>query len=293
MLYLTHALNGLLMIGLPLALGVFLARRLGVGWRLFWIGAVTFAASQVVHLPLNIGLTRLAANGTLPRPPDEWKLVINAAILGLTAGLCEETARYLIYRGWLKSARTWREGLMFGAGHGGIEAMIFGTLALYAFIQLAALRSTDLSTLNLSAEQLAAVQSQMTEYWSAPWYATLVGALERVFALCFHLSAAVMVLQAFTRKNSLWLILAILWHAAIDGLAVYAVGTWDVYAAEGVAGVAAVISLGIIFALRSRAPMVARPGAAAFPAPALPAPAPVTPVPVEVSKEKLDQTRYQ
>lgn len=291
MLYLTHALNGLLMIGLPLALGVFLARRLGVGWRLFWIGAVTFAASQVVHFPLTIGLTRLAAGGYLPKPPAEWKLVTNAALLGLTAGLCEETARYLVYRGWLKPARTWREGLMFGAGHGGIEAMIFGTLALYAFIQLAALRSTDLNTLALTPEQLTAVQTQLTEYWSAPWYATLVGALERVFALCFHLSAAVMVLQVFTRKNSLWLILAILWHAAIDGLAVYAVGTWGIYAAEGVAGVAAVISLGILFALRK--PIAASPEMAAVPAPALPAPTPVTPDPVEVSKEKLDQTRYQ
>ena len=130
MLYLTHALNGLLMIGLPLALGAFLARRLGVGWRLFWIGAVTFVASQVVHLPLNIGLTRVAAGGYLPKPPAEWKLAANAAILGLTAGLCEETARYLVYRWWLKSARTWRDGLMFGAGHGGIEAMIFGTLEI-------------------------------------------------------------------------------------------------------------------------------------------------------------------
>src|SRR5688572_30652271 len=117
MLYLTYALNFLLMIALPILLGAFLARRLGVRWSLFGIGAVTFIASQVVHLPLNAGLTALFANQILPNPPLVWKLPFNAIVLGLTAGLCEEIARYVVYRRWIKSARTWREALMFGAGH--------------------------------------------------------------------------------------------------------------------------------------------------------------------------------
>ena len=46
-------LNPLLMIALGLGLGVFFGRRLGAEWRLFGIGAVTFIASQVFHIPFN------------------------------------------------------------------------------------------------------------------------------------------------------------------------------------------------------------------------------------------------
>lgn len=105
MLYVIHALNFILMILLPLLLGLLLARRLGTKWSLYAIGAVTFIASQIVHIPLNNGLTALFAQKILPAPPDAWKLPFNMVVLGLTAGLCEEIARYLVYRYWIKSAR--------------------------------------------------------------------------------------------------------------------------------------------------------------------------------------------
>ena len=252
MLYATHFLNFALMVLMPILLGVLLARRLGLKWGLYLVGAATFVASQVVHIPLNSGLTALFANRTLgvPAPPVAWRLPFNAVVLGLTAGLCEEIARYLVYRYWIKSARTWREALMFGAGHGGIEAIIFGALAGVAFVQLVTLRNADLSTLPLTAHQVVALREQITAYWSAPWYATLLGAVERAFTLCFHLSAAVLVLQAFRRKNLLWLGAAILWHAAADASAVFVVGTRGVYWAEAAVGVFGVASLAVIFALK-------------------------------------------
>jgi hypothetical protein len=47
-----RALNALLMIVLPLALGACLARRYRVPWSPFGWGAVTFIGAQLVHLPL-------------------------------------------------------------------------------------------------------------------------------------------------------------------------------------------------------------------------------------------------
>jgi len=249
--YIFHALNALLMIALPVLLGVFIARRWHMSWGLFGVGAVTFVASQVVHLPLNIGLTWLFANHILPNPPVEWKLPFNLVVLGLTAGLCEETARFVVYRWWIKSARTWREALMFGAGHGGAEAIILGVLAGIAFVQLAALRTTDLTTLPLTAEQLAALQMQLTDFWTASWSFSLLGAVERALALCLHLSLAVMVLQVFRRKQLWWLGAAILWHAIVNAVALYMFATWGAYWSETVLAGLAAVSLGIVFALRS------------------------------------------
>ncbi len=254
MLYVTYALNFLLMIGLPLLLGFFLWKRLGTPWRLFGVGAVTFIASQVVHLPLLWGLTALFQQGLLPPVPQAYKLIFNAVVLGLMAGLCEELARYLVLRFWIKSTRTWRGALMFGAGHGGIEAILFGLLAGLSFVNMVGLRTMDLSTLPLGASQAALLAKQVAAYWAAPWYASLLGAVERVFAICFHLSATLLVLQVFTRQNRLWLGAAILWHALLDAVAVFVVGTAGPYPTELVAGVFALAGLAIIYWLRPRQP---------------------------------------
>ncbi len=290
--YVTHFLNFALMIVLPILLGMFLARRLGAPWSLYAVGAVTFVASQVVHLPLNAGLTALFAQGLLPAPPEAWKLPFNAVVLGLTAGLCEEVARYLVYRYWLKSARTWREALMFGAGHGGMEAILLGALAGLAFVNFVALRNVEATALPLPADAQALAARQITAYWSAAWYATLLGALARAFALCFHLSAAVMVLQAFRRKNRLWLVAAILWHAAVNAAAVYAVGRWGVYWTEAIVGVFALASVGLIFVLRDSA--AEPPLRAGSPGPVIlqsPLPA-AAPAPDAEFRRQLDETRF-
>ena len=46
-------LNSLLMIGLGLGLGILLARRFGLSWGLYGVGALTFIGSQVLHIPFN------------------------------------------------------------------------------------------------------------------------------------------------------------------------------------------------------------------------------------------------
>jgi uncharacterized membrane protein YhfC len=254
-----RSLNGVLMILLPIALGFFLSRKLRQPWKLFGIGALTFIASQVVHLPLLYGLTALFKAKLLPNPPVEWSLTFNAVLLGLFAGLCEEIARYLVYRLFLKEARTWGNALMFGAGHGGLEAILLGLLVIVTLMQMITLRNLGLESLNLPADQLAIAQKQIVEYWSAPDYAALLGALERLFALITHLALTVIVLQTFTRNSIAYLLLAIAWHAIIDGVAVFAVGTVGPYWTEAIIAVFALVNLILIFAFRS--------GDAASPAP--------------------------
>jgi hypothetical protein len=194
------------MLALPIGLGVYLTRRFGWGWRLWWIGAGTFVFSQVGHIPFNAGLTALFQNNILPAPPDAWKLPFNAVVLGLSAGLWEEIARYATYRWWVKEARTWRKGVLLGAGHGGIEAIILGLLVLLAYVNMSIAAQMDLTGL-VPADQLALAQQQISAYWSAPWYASLG-----------HWSAPSprpstsppdAVLQAFTRKQIRWLWLAV------------------------------------------------------------------------------------
>jgi uncharacterized membrane protein YhfC len=243
------------MIGMPIALAMGLARKTKVSWMLFGIGAATFIGSQVVHLPLNWGLTLLFRAIWPSTQPQWWHLPFNAIVLGLTAGLCEETARYIGYRWLIKKAHTlaWRDALMLGAGHGGTEAIILGLLVAITFVNMVIVRGMDLGHLGLTGQNLKLAQQQIAAYWSAPWYMALLGALERFIALFVQVSLAVLVLQVFTRRDWRWLLVAQGYHLIVDAVAVVGIRSgWPMPIIEVTIAPFAIISLGIILGLRPR-----------------------------------------
>jgi uncharacterized membrane protein YhfC len=286
MLYVTYTLNFVLMIGMPFLLAAFLARRLHVRWGLFWVGTVTFIGSQVVHLPLNALLGRL---GVIKAATTGSALVWYAVLLGLSAGLCEELARYLVLRFWLKRDRSWRSALMFGAGHGGVESFIVGVITAVGTINIFVLRNIDPAKLGVSADKIPAIQAQIAAAWGVPPLYPLLGAVERVSAISTHLFLAVLVMQVFIRHNYLYLVAAILWHALTDGVAVYAGSTWGVLPTEAAIAVLALIGLALMFALRQLEPIVVAPGEATLPPP--PASGPL--LAGDASADQLDRTKFQ
>ena len=288
-LYLTYPLDGLIMVGLGIGLGIWLTRKFNLPWHLWWIGAATFVLSQVGHIPFNAGLTALFARGILPSPPASYHLIFNAVVLGLSAGLWEELARYATYRWWAKEARSWRKGLLLGSGHGGIEAILLGFYVLYVFIRIVTLQGADLTAL-FPADQLALAQAQITAYWSTPWYLTFLGAVERFFTLLAHLSLSLLVLQAFTRGKSYWIWLAVFWHALLDASAVYSAGTWGAVWSEVILAGFTIVNLGLIFFLRQPEP---EPASDQSPE-QLPDPDQIPILPeIDITPDTLDSTRYQ
>jgi uncharacterized membrane protein YhfC len=288
-LFWAHFFNGFLMIALPIGLGIYLARRFKLGWRLWWIGAATFVLSQVGHIPFNWAIGSLLNQTSMVNWPKTVQLIFNAVFGGLSAGLFEESFRYGMYRWWAKNARSWGKGLLAGAGHGGIEAILLGGLALYGFIQLFVLRNADASQLSqvVGADKVELAQAQITAYWSVPWNMSILGAVERFFAIPFQLALSLLVMHAFIRRRGWWIWLAVGLHALVDGVAVYLAGIGlSAYAIEGVVGLFAILSVIIIFVLRQPEPQLElEPAAAQVPE--------FTPKPIEETPENLDKTRYQ
>ncbi|MGD8633137.1 MAG: YhfC family glutamic-type intramembrane protease [Anaerolineales bacterium] len=245
MLTVAHVLNFTVMIALPLALGIWMKKRFGLSWALFGWGALTFIASQVLHVPFN-QIVLVPWIVRLGFPESGSGLVIGSLLVGLSAGVFEELARYVVLRRWAGGARSWRSGLFYGVGHGGAEAIIFGGLALFAFVQAVALRDADLVAL-LGAQQAALAQEQLGVYWSMSPGLALLGAVERFFALLVQMSAALMVVAAVARKERRWLVAAILWHTVVDAAAVYIMQRLGVYAAEAAVFIMALLALGFIF----------------------------------------------
>jgi uncharacterized membrane protein YhfC len=286
-LYITHFLNGFLMVAMPLGLAIYLTRAWKLSWRFWLVGAAVFILSQVGHIPFNSGMGLLLNKTSLVAWPKTAQTVFNAVFLGLSAGLFEELCRYAMFRWWLKDARSWRKAVLAGAGHGGAEAIILGALVLLAYIQLTAYRNVDLSTV-VPAAQLEAAKAQVAAYWSAPWYATLLGAVERFFTIPVQITFSVIVLQTFTRKQGFWVWLAVLYHAIIDATVVLVAPVIGMYWTEAFVAGFCLLSLFCLFKLRQPEPEE----------PAAPEPAPVLLAevalqPVEETPENLDSSKYQ
>ena len=238
-----HAVSFLGMIILPIVLWIYFTRKFSLSWKLVLAGGLTFIASQVPHIPLVLAMGPFLKG---------LSLLVNAIILGLLAGIFEETARYILFKLILKKSRSWKEGVLVGLGHGGTEALILGVLAALTFVTMIGYRNIDLSTIpSIPADQLELAKQQVAAYWSAPWYIALMGLVERISTICLHVSWSVMVLYAVAYHKPIWFWLALLAHALVDAVAVYVAPKVGTLAIEGIIAIFAIISLWIIFKMRT------------------------------------------
>ena len=175
-------------IGIPVLGGICFAWYRKGTFLTFLVGILSFVVTQLV---LRIPLINL-----LGREWDWFALlpitnpVLYGLILAFTAGLFEETGRYIGLK-YLRAGRTdWANGFAFGLGHGGVEAVWIGCMGL-----LPALLNGTLG--------LAGVQG------------LLVGA-ERLCAMLFHTGMTMIVLTGIRKgKRRFWLY-AILLHGLFD-----------------------------------------------------------------------------
>lgn len=238
-----------LMIAVPLLLAIALRRRFRAPWILWTAGAVAFFLSQVYHLPLNNWLGDIGLIG--PIGGDAPNLLRTSLVLGLSAALCEGLMRLVAF--WWLNRRglvgRWSGAVMVGLGHGGLEAMILAATTALSVSMLFSLRGTDLTTLDLTAEQLAMVQQQLAMLDGSLLLA-LLPFVERLAAITIHVTASLLVWLAFRRRQPLFVLAAILYHALVDATAVY-VGQFitNPWLMEGVVVLMAVP--GLLFALWS------------------------------------------
>lgn len=216
-----------LMTLLPIGAAIVVARRGAPRWMLA-IGAATFLGSQLVHLPLNHGLTVLgAAAGLNETLQPASALIVNALVLGFTAAFCEEGARFFVFRAIFARRPEWRTrdaALFHGVGHGGVEAIALAALVVLTLIGMLSMRGVDVAQLPIPPDQRALAARQIEAFWSMPAWMPFVAVLERALTMILHvaLSVAVAYGVATRRFRPVWL--AFLTHWAVDAFAVLGIG---------------------------------------------------------------------
>lgn len=219
----------------PPIIGWVAVRRLGVGWRFFWYGALVFFVSEmVIHLPLvQVGQV-LLADALRSSNVAQWIWLL---VLSFTAGLFEEGGRWIGYRYLFRpDQRTWPAAVVYGLGHGGLESMLLiagvGAISLFGL-----LTASGMDFSSLPPEQLEAVQGQFAAVAAQPVWMPLLSAWERLSAIALHVGLSLIVLQAFRRGSLVWLLVAILCHGVVDAVGI---GLLKLVGDEGSAGLLAV-----------------------------------------------------
>jgi uncharacterized membrane protein YhfC len=130
------------------------------------------------------------------------------------------------------------------------------------------------------------LQAQIDALFNTPLPLTLLGFVERVFAIASHLAMSLLVLQVFVRGQKRWLFYSIAFHALLNATAVIAVVRTNPVITEGLIGLIALGAVGIIWCLRRNEPVEPEPE----PLPELVNPAAA--IAPEITSEQLDESKF-
>ncbi|MFP5417055.1 MAG: YhfC family glutamic-type intramembrane protease [Actinomycetes bacterium] len=212
---LTLAGMGVAILALVVGVAVWLRRRYRVRWTTWLWGALAFVLSQLLRLPLLAGAGPAAS---------ALGVSVTAAVAGValvTSGLCEEGSRWIVLRFGARRERERADGLMFGAGHGGIEALIvFGVSIVGGLVLLASGDAMLEQARQTTPDQVDALTAQLEAVRTLTPGTALVGIWERVPAMVFHIAASLAVLRAVRERRLGWLWFAMAAHIGFNAAAV-------------------------------------------------------------------------
>lgn len=244
---LAFQINSVICFALPLGLAVllFIKGRRSVLLPML-AGAAAFVVSQFL---LRLPLLNLLGQADWMRSlsANVW---FSAIFAGLTAGLFEEFARFAGFQ-LLKYRRGWSDGVSFGVGHGGIEAILLVGLSNMNSVTVCRMINNGeyepyMRRLGRTDEEIAEGIRQFSALVPTE---VLMGGLERIFTMAIQIALTLLVLYAVRSGKFRYIWLAIGLHTLVDasvGILANAFG-WTVYPLEAVIGVYAVLAVLFIF----------------------------------------------
>ncbi|MGE5495940.1 MAG: YhfC family intramembrane metalloprotease [Burkholderiales bacterium] len=209
---------------LPAAAAVILALKRKGSILMFFLGAASFAASQLL---LRIPLLGELQNTVWFNMFAVTQPLLCALLVALSAGVFEETGRYAALKFINKDLLTWENGIMFGLGHGGIEAFWVGLKYIEPIHEV--------------------IGGNGAVLMGVPPYYFLLGGVERILAIAMHIGFTMIVLYAVKRRKILFYIIAVLAHGLVDATIPFMQG-FPGWAIEGV--LALIAALAVILTIK-------------------------------------------
>lgn len=183
----------------------------------FFLGMLAFFLSQIVlRLPaLQLLLPRFGWYTAMA----SRHVFLYAAFLALTAGLFEETARFLILKRFFRRGLRFGDGIAMGLGHGGLEAVLITALPLVnSLLYALAINEGTFDALMIGVPQ-AQRDGIAISLYNLTGFTALLGGAERIFAVCIHTGMTMLAASGLQRRRPLWgLLAAIAAHTFVNAV---------------------------------------------------------------------------
>lgn len=230
----------LLSVGLPIFLCIFIYKKTKAWVPAFFIGCGIFVGFAMILEQICHAIVLTVTGSVLQ--DNIWLYGIYG---GLAAALFEETGRWIAMKFCLKKHLTRENALMYGAGHGGIEAFLILGMSSMSNLLTAAMINGGLmeKTMNvLEPAQQELTYNQLSVLWTTPAYLFYLAPVERISAIALQITLSILVYSAVKTGQKLHLAAAFGLHFAVDFLTVICASAVPVWALElGLAVVVAVI----------------------------------------------------
>ncbi|MDF2681504.1 MAG: hypothetical protein K0R47_2694 [Brevibacillus sp.] len=240
-------IQGLIALVFVVGLFWYMFKRERFSMRPVWVGAlIFFVFTQILEKGLHFVVlqSNADANGILSKP------VVFALYGALSAGIFEEVGRFVGFRLLLKANRERKDGLAYGLGHGGIEAIFIGVISSIQTLVFAMLinQGKFLQTIGSKIPEHMAITLQ-DKMLNMSNFEFLLAGFERVPAVIIQIALSLIVLYAVRTRRNLVVLYAILLHALVNfvpGIYQGYKGAFSIWIAEGVVLLFGIVAVGFI-----------------------------------------------
>lgn len=245
----TIGISLLIAVGAPIVLLIIFKKKFGISIKVLLFGVLTFILFAQVLEGLVHSYFLMFNESTKALFENAWLFMLYG---GLMAGIFEEVGRFIMMKYALKKYREWKDGLAFGLGHGGIEAILLVGITNITMIVFAFMINNGTYDSLVTGEAAAAMAPMYEQLTDMPPFIFLFGGVERLAVLAIHIGLSILVLYGIKEGKNIYLLYAILIHAVIDfPAALYQKGIISIYVVEAYL---IVLAIGfIIWIVKSRA----------------------------------------
>ena len=226
------AFSFIISFGLPVLLLVLVHKKLKANITSFIIGCAVFVVFALV-LEQMLHSVVLTVAGTL----FTNNIILYGLYGGLAAALFEETGRLIAMKFFMKQTLNKQNALMYGIGHGGIEAILIVGLTYISNLTTSIMINSgvlqnSMALLDEATQQITFQQVKLL--WELPSWQFYMAGIERLLAIALQISLSILVYKAVTFGSRKFWFLAFGIHFAVDFLTVvisgYGAPVWIVEA---------------------------------------------------------------
>lgn len=201
----------LIAVGVPILLCIVIRKKYKAKISSFFIGCGTFVffamiLEQFLHMVVLRGLGDISS----AIMENIW---LYALYGGLAAGIFEETGRFVVMKYMMKKSLSRENALMYGAGHGGVEAILIVGVTYVSNLILSVMINAGSMDAMFTGELGGQLLTTLTPLATTPTYHFLVGGIERLLAMTLHIALSILVYYAVSAGKTVYYIMAIAIHA--------------------------------------------------------------------------------